>query len=92
MCTVHFWTDNTYLQQFLLLALQKDTGVSALLMDYCSDIGVPRSYGDPITGRIHCDLVHDGHPGGCEGNAARRFSRGFAQAFLVRIVGICWKY
>jgi len=43
----------------------------------------PASYGDPKTGRIHCDLVHDGLPGGCEGNAFRRFSKGFAQAFLI---------
>lgn len=52
-------------------------------MEYCSDIGLPPSYGDPITGRIHCDLVHDALPGGCEANAARRFSKGFAQAFMV---------
>lgn len=64
--------------------LQKDTGISSLLIDYCADIGLPSSYGDPKAGRIHCDLVHDGLPGGCEGNALRRFSKGFSQAFLVR--------
>jgi len=61
----------------------KDTGVSSFLMEYCTDVGLPQSYGDPKTGRIHCDLVHDGLPGGCEGNALRRFSKGFAQAFLI---------
>lgn len=66
-----------------VVPLQKDTGVSSFLMEYCTDVGLPQFYGDPKTGRIHCDLVHDGLPGGCEGNALRRFSKGFAQAFLV---------
>ncbi|KAJ2960487.1 hypothetical protein NQZ79_g4092 [Umbelopsis isabellina] len=59
------------------------TEKSSLLIKYCEDIGLPISYGDPRTGRIHCEIVHDGFPGGCEGNALRRFARGFSQAFMI---------
>lgn len=61
----------------------KYTEKSSILIKYCEDIGLPIAYGDPRTGRIHCDIVHDGFPGGCEGNALRRFARGFSQAFMI---------
>ncbi|KAI8972378.1 hypothetical protein BDB01DRAFT_730294 [Pilobolus umbonatus] len=59
----------------------KDTGMGSLLGDYCVHLGLPRSYGDPIEGRIDCSVVHEGSLWGCEANALTRFSKGFIKIF-----------
>ncbi|RCI05230.1 hypothetical protein CU098_013310, partial [Rhizopus stolonifer] len=61
----------------------KDTGFESLLGDYCVQLGIPRSLGDPCTGRIACTIVHEGKPYGCEANALLRFYRGFIKIFPV---------
>ncbi|KAI9279370.1 hypothetical protein BY458DRAFT_532194 [Sporodiniella umbellata] len=61
----------------------KDTGLGPLLGDYCEEIGLPRSYGDPVFGRIDCAVVHDGYHWGCEFNALNRFLKGFIKIFPV---------
>ncbi|KAI8345274.1 hypothetical protein EDC96DRAFT_449370 [Choanephora cucurbitarum] len=60
-----------------------NTGLSHLLGDYCTQLGLPRHLGDPVTGRIACTLVHEGKPYGCEANVLLRFYRGFAKIFPV---------
>lgn len=62
----------------------KDTGLGDLLGELCVQKGLPKSMGDPVTGRIDCLIVHDGKPYGCEANALRRFSKGFIQMFPVK--------
>ncbi|KAL7327755.1 hypothetical protein PS15p_206140 [Mucor circinelloides] len=61
----------------------KDTGLGHLLGDYCVKLGLPRSYGDPLSGRIHCSVIHEGNPYGCEVNALNRFYKGFIKIFPV---------
>ncbi|KAG0739086.1 hypothetical protein G6F57_010880 [Rhizopus arrhizus] len=61
----------------------KDTGFGYLLGDYCEKLGLPRSYGDPCSGRIDCTVVHDGSTWGCEVNALYRFMKGFIKIFPV---------
>jgi hypothetical protein len=53
------------------------------LGDYCEKLGLPRSYGDPCSGRINCTVVHDGSTWGCEVNALYRFMKGFIKIFPV---------
>ncbi|KAI9475696.1 MAG: hypothetical protein EXX96DRAFT_596122 [Benjaminiella poitrasii] len=61
----------------------KDTGLGHLLGDYCTQLGLPRSFGDPVCGRINCTVVHEGSPYGCEANALYRFYKGFIKIFPV---------
>ncbi|CAO3676272.1 unnamed protein product [Rhizopus stolonifer] len=61
----------------------KDTGFEYLLGNYCEKLGLPRSYGDPRSGRIDCTVVHDGSTWGCEVNALSRFMKGFIKIFPV---------
>ncbi|KAI7905904.1 uncharacterized protein BX663DRAFT_498069 [Cokeromyces recurvatus] len=61
----------------------KDTGLGYLLSDYCAQLGLPRSFGDPIYGRIDCTVIHEGSPYGCEVNALYRFYKGFVKIFPV---------
>lgn len=57
--------------------------MSGLLGDYCEKLGLPRSYGDPLSGRIDCTIIHEGNPYGCEVNALNRFYKGFIKIFPV---------
>lgn len=50
----------------------------------CEKLGLPRSYGDPMTGRINCMVIHEGNPYGCEANAMMRFLKGFIKIFPVK--------
>ncbi|KAG2213271.1 hypothetical protein INT46_002492 [Mucor plumbeus] len=61
----------------------KDTGLGHLLGDYCVKLGLPRSYGDPLSGRIDCSVIHEGNSYGCEVNALNRFYKGFIKIFPV---------
>ncbi|KAG2202134.1 hypothetical protein INT47_008106 [Mucor saturninus] len=53
------------------------------LMDYCTQLGIPRSYADPCSGRVDCLVIHEGNTWGCEVNALNRFYRGFKKIFPV---------
>ncbi|KAI9312035.1 hypothetical protein BX666DRAFT_1992031 [Dichotomocladium elegans] len=84
-------TKMSEMDERLLLALRairngdwiygKDTGIQDLLGDYAVQVGLPKSAGDPLNGRIPCQLVHGGLPYGCEVYAMNRFIRGFAKVF-----------
>lgn len=52
--------------------------------DLCVERGLPKSMGDPLSGRIDCLIVHDGQPYGCEVHALSRFSKGFIRMFPVK--------
>jgi hypothetical protein len=56
-----------------------------MLGDLCVQLGLPKSMGDPVSGRIDCLIVHDGNPYGCEVNALTRFSKGFIKMFPVKL-------
>lgn len=51
--------------------------------DYCTQLGLPYAYGDPLSGRIDCSVIHEGNPYGCEVNALNRFYKGFIKVFPV---------
>lgn len=57
--------------------------MESLLGDYCTELGLPREMGDPMTGRISCQVVHQGQPYGCEAYAVNRFVKGFVKIFPV---------
>lgn len=52
-------------------------------MKYCTQLGIPESFGDPCSGRVNCLVIHEGNPWGCEANALTRFYRGFKKIFPV---------
>lgn len=54
-------------------------------MKYCTELGIPESFGDPCSGRVNCLVIHEGNPWGCEVNALNRFYKGFKQIFPVSI-------
>ncbi|KAI9497490.1 hypothetical protein BDB00DRAFT_804708 [Zychaea mexicana] len=59
----------------------KDTGLGDLLGDYAVGLGLPREMGNPMRGRIPCQLVHQGQPYGCEVYSMNRFIKGFIRIF-----------
>ncbi|CAO3674739.1 unnamed protein product [Rhizopus stolonifer] len=61
----------------------KNTGLEYLLGDYCDKLEIPRTYGDPLSGRINCVVIHEGGLWGCEVNAMYRFAKGFIKIFPV---------
>ncbi|KAI8981671.1 hypothetical protein BDF20DRAFT_862618 [Mycotypha africana] len=63
----------------------KDTGLSHFLYNYCDELKLPRSFGDPLTGRVHCAVAHEGSRWGCEVNALSRFLKGFKKIFTVNL-------
>ncbi|CDS09623.1 hypothetical protein LRAMOSA10983 [Lichtheimia ramosa] len=72
----------------LLMALRairngdwKDTGMQDLLGDYAVELGLPKAAGDPMNGRIPCQIVHQGQPYGCEVYAVNRFIKGFIKVY-----------
>ncbi|KAI9259077.1 hypothetical protein BY458DRAFT_440641 [Sporodiniella umbellata] len=67
------------------LVYGKETDVG-YLKDFCDELGLPRSYGDPLTGRIDCSIIHEGSLWGCEVNALNRVLKGFIQIFPVNLM------
>ncbi|KAI7859874.1 hypothetical protein BDC45DRAFT_543250 [Circinella umbellata] len=59
----------------------KDTGMENLLGDYALELGLPKEMGNPMTGRIPCQLVHQGQDYGCEVYSMNRFIKGFIKIF-----------
>ncbi|KAG0172799.1 hypothetical protein DFQ30_009608 [Apophysomyces sp. BC1015] len=62
----------------------KDTGMAHLLHDYCVQLGLPPELGDPVRGRIPCQIVHPGQT--CETNGITRFLKGFFKIFPLYFV------
>lgn len=56
-----------------------------LLGDYAVELGLPKAAGDPMNGRIPCQIVHQGQPYGCEVYAMNRFIKGFLKVYPVSI-------
>lgn len=56
-----------------------------LLGDYAVELGLPKAAGDPMNGRIPCQIVHQGQPYGCEVYAVNRFIRGFIKVYPVSV-------
>lgn len=57
-----------------------------LLGDYAVELGLPKAAGDPMNGRIPCQIVHQGQPYGCEVYAMNRFIKGFLKVYPVSII------
>ena len=54
-----------------------------LLGNYALELGLPKEMGNPMTGRIPCQLVHQGQTHGCEVYSMNRFIKGFIKIFPV---------
>ncbi|GAA5810268.1 hypothetical protein MFLAVUS_003688 [Mucor flavus] len=61
----------------------KSSSLGNDLIKYCTQLGIPESYGDPCSGRVNCLVIHEGNTWGCEVNALNRFYKGFKQIFPV---------
>ncbi|KAG0744883.1 hypothetical protein G6F57_006049 [Rhizopus arrhizus] len=64
----------------------KDSAIGNVLSGYCEQLGLPRSYGDPRSGRMDCAVIHEGSLWGCEVNAMYRFMKGFIKIFPVYLI------
>lgn len=56
-----------------------------MLINFCEQLGLPRAYGDPRSGRMDCAVIHEGKLWGCEANAIYRFTKGFIKIFPVNL-------